>query len=74
MGATPAVSDETFLQTIEEQTESQPITTTLQIAEAVLLTRDGAYKRLRRLHREGDVEIMRAGNSIGWYLSEDGEQ
>lgn len=56
------VSDERFVRVVSER---EPAGTT-EIADAVGMTRPGAYRRLQQLDDAGRVDVSRIGGSLVW--------
>lgn len=62
---------EDYLEAIREHA---PHATTVKIAEAVGVTRQGADYRLRQLEEEGLVESELIGNTLIWMLDDEGRR
>lgn len=50
-----------------------PYVTAVEVAAGLSITRQGAHKRLMRLHQEGRIGRKKTGQAVGWWLTDDDE-
>lgn len=65
------ITDSNVLDVLEA-TDS-PVLSTQMIAEELPVTRQAVYERLQSLHESGEVERMKVGRSIVWWVDGNGE-
>jgi Mn-dependent DtxR family transcriptional regulator len=66
-GRKPTVSDEDILQVFRDF--SDPVLSTKDVAEAIDMSRRGAYSRLEELENNGQIEQKKIGQTaaVWWY-------
>lgn len=70
-GRPPETTDREYLRLFAES--SDPVMFTSEVAEAVGVTQQGAYSRLRELAADGLI-ASKQGRERVWWLTEEGEQ
>jgi len=66
-GREPTVSDEEILEVFRDA--SDPVLTTIEVAEAIGLGRRGTFDRLKQLSNEGEIQMKKVGKTgaVWWY-------
>jgi len=66
-GREPTVSDEEILEVFRDA--SDPVLTTIEVAEAIGLGRRGTFDRLKQLSNEGEIRMKKVGKTgaVWWY-------
>lgn len=70
-GRRETVSDEEILGFFQDTTD--PVLGTAEVAEFLDFSNPGTHKRLKPLAQEGLLESKKIGNSIAWWITEEGK-
>jgi len=66
-GREPTVSDNEILEVFRDA--SDPVLTTVEVADAISLGRRGTFDRLKHLSNEGEIRMKKVGETgaVWWY-------
>lgn len=71
-GRKPTVTDAEILGIFRET--SDPVLTTVEVAETLDFSQPGILKRLKQLESDGCLSRKKAGNSHVWWLTDEGRE
>lgn len=60
-------TDEELFQ--ELQSNKSPVYSSKELSEELGVTRQAVHKRLQKLQKKGQVDTVKLGRSVGWYIS-----
>jgi predicted transcriptional regulator len=68
-GRNPTISDDDIIDLIRDHEDA--VVSTMELAELMGMTREGALKRLHSLEDKGELEHQTIGDTYAWYIPRD---